>query len=144
MSTAEKVTLVSTSLGILVLLIGFYRSWWRPRYRRWSRTIRTALEALGGRPEVTDEVSGVHLPKIDPMHTRLTGIEIRQEDQGARLDRLTDLLERQAELHRIAQDHEVRLISLEDTEAERAANREEYTALWRAISERDTIDGEAD
>lgn len=140
---AEEITLIATSLGIIGLLAGWYRTWYRPRAVAWGRRITTALEALGGRPAYEDQMTGQRLPEIEPLHVRLVSIEDRQIDQANRLDRLTDLMERQNELHRIAQDHEVRLISLEDTEAERAANREEYTALWRAISERDTIDGEA-
>lgn len=115
--------------GLLALWIGWLVKA-RPKVKRGLARVGAVVDVFAGRPEEIDEVSGIRLPEIKPLHHRLTTIEVT-------LDKL-------ANQERILSDHEARIVSLEDVEAERALTREESAAVWRAIANRDAIEGESE
>lgn len=144
MDTAQVALLVGIATGAIGLLaagvstVRKVRAWWRPK----SERIDLALDTLGGRPAIADPAGGGRLPAILPLHERLLTIEATQRDQAAALRAIAEVNTALAELHRITSDHEVRLVSLEDVEAERSLSREESTAMWRAVADREVIDVE--
>lgn len=151
MDAAQIGLLVAITTGLLALLgavvtgVRRARAWWEPKGAR----IETALDTLGGRPAVHDPVGGGNLPAIVPLHTRLLTIEATQRDQAAAqrdqaaaLRAVAEVNTALAELSRSVADHDARLVSLEDVEAERTLAREESTAMWRAVDHRDVIDSE--
>lgn len=144
MDAAEWAIVAALAVSLLTLAVAAgravrrMRSWWRPKGQR----IDAALDTLGGRPASADLVGGGHLPAILPLHERLLMIEGTQRDQAAALRAIAEVNTALAELSRITGDHEARLLSLEDVEAERTLAREESTAMWRAVDHRDVLDSE--
>lgn len=125
--------------GLVVLWIGWIKAV-RPKLRRFGTRVSAVLDTFGGRDEIEDEVTGQRLPAVLPLHRRLTRMEDRQLEQGQRLDRLATVIENQTEIFRITTDHESRIQSLEDIDAERTLTREEAVEMWRALNSRDVID----
>lgn len=146
MDLNSRAQLILTGLGILSATFAWWR-WVHPRLRALGRLFYAALVSLAGRDPIHDEVTGRSLPAIPPLHVRLAGIEQTQQTQADALNKLANVQSEQldlakvvSELHRVQVDHEARIGSLEDVDAERSLTREESAAVWRAIANKDALE----
>lgn len=151
LNTGEVVAACSTLAAAMLAVVGWLKAV-RPRVRAAGRLIRRLsvfVDVFVGRDEQIDEATGIKLPAIAPLHLRLSGIEQTQSDQAATLRALAEhtntqaeLARTQTELVRIAADHEARLITLEEVDADRARTQEESAAMWRALADRHIPDAD--
>lgn len=146
MSPSEKVALLGGIAGLMVIVLGWV-GWLRPRVRRGSRLLVAALETLAGRGEILDEATGETLPAIMPLHRRLNHLQRdldavaeAQASTAKALEILAAVQADQTAHGRSLADHEARILSLEDIDAERARTLEYTTAMWRALADKDVID----
>lgn len=148
MDLNSRAQLILTLAGVASVL-GAWWKWGQPRLRSGWRLLYAALVSLGGREEIEDAATGRTLPAIPPLHVWRASIDKALDTQAEALNRLATVQVSQieqskllGEMHRVQIDHEARIGSLEDVEAERAQVRDESTAMWRAIAEKDTFEGE--
>lgn len=144
MTLPEAHLLVQLAIAVCTL-VAVWATWVkaaRPRVRAFTRLVVAALETLAGREAIHDYTTGRSLPAIPPLHKRLDGIERAQEAQANALQTIAQVQAEQGALHRIASDHEARITSLEDVEAERAVVREENAALFRLLADHNVLDVE--
>lgn len=125
--------------GILAALIGTMAGWvgyiWkvRPKIRRALRRASAFVDVWVGRGEKVDEVSGRKLPAIPPLHERLLTQDLAFAKQDNRLDRIETALDKLTDVYSRLEQHERRIVDLENGTLERAAIRLEAAAALNAV-----------
>ena len=136
----DRLQLVLTLGAVLALFVTWTR-FIRPRGRRlWAKVVGI-FDAILGREEITDSITGERIsPALPGIGARMATQEAGLAQQGNRLERLTQtvetlarVVEHQARLDKVAEDHEKRITALEKWQVERIFAREEATAAWRAM-----------
>lgn len=135
-------TFAGSAAAFLAAWVGYLRKV-KPALASLNRVVRqitTLLDLLAGRPAQEDPLTGRTTPAVPALHNRVITLEQAAKDAGEALLLLTKDRTDLHDLRRIAQDHEARIITLEEVDAERARTTEESAAMWRAIADKDVID----
>ena len=140
--TPDAVQVTLTSLTIVGVLVGWIKVL-RPKWRHLRDRIVAVFDTLAGRPPVHDPATGQTLPALPPLNERLGSLEVA-------MTKLVDVMAVSAEHgqqlgeHAAALiDHARRIGDLEHARLERVTAQQESTEMWRAVANRDAIDGEA-
>lgn len=120
---AGAVVVLGSALGII---FGWLR-WVRPRMRTAAREIAAVRDSILGREAVTDSITGAELSPALP------GMGVRVAETERHLGVLAQAVATIAESHVRLEDHEARLVRLEEAAVERVVARAESTAAWAAM-----------
>ena len=130
----NAVTGAALSFCALLVILGGWLKWVRPRWRKVKNDALGARDALVGRDAIFDRVSGRQLAPAIP------GIGNRMEHQEREMSEMKQAVIQLAETHtqliRVNEalvDHEGRLMALENAAVERVVGRAESAAAWRAM-----------
>lgn len=120
----------ATLLGIVV---GWYR-WVRPKVKSATNQVAAARDAILGREEITDNITGRTLvPALPGLGVRMAFAEDSLSHQQAQMDKLTDAVAKLADVQQQIDDLLRRIVALETGTIERVASKAEAVAAWRAI-----------
>lgn len=133
--TTELIIGVCTAI---VLLAGAYKVLWHGRRRGNGhrdpglikailRDLRGGRDALLGRDAVVDTITG------EERVPALPGIGVRMAHQEQQMELLTEAVAKLASTHTRLENHETRILKLEEAAVERVVTRAESAAAWRAM-----------
>lgn len=141
-------TLQKTLAALAVIagvFLGFLR-WVRPKLQRVGSEARAGLDALVGREEIRDSITGkVLVPALPGIGVRMDTNEHELREQRAALTTLAEAVGKIADNQGQLTDHERRLKVLEEAHVERVVTKVESAQAWRAMEAvaRSTPDDEA-
>lgn len=107
-------------------VFGFLR-WVRPKYKAVGRDFRAGRDALVGRDEIRDSITGAVLVPALP------GMGVRMDTQEKQLSTLTEAVSTLAKTTVQLADHEQRIKILEAAAVERVVTKVESAQAWRAV-----------
>lgn len=121
-----------------VTLVGLVGGWWikrgRPRVERTRHDLAAMRDAVLGRDQVVDSITGKELAPPLP------GIGVRMAHQEEQMTLLTSAVARLADLHQWRQkveghleEHDAQIADLKASQMERIITRAESTAAWSAV-----------
>lgn len=137
-------------LGAVISVMAGWVKWARPRWRRLTGTAIAIRDAILGRDEVHDSITGAKLAEALPgMGVRTALLEQQVSQQVVHLTELTKVVKTLADTQKRQQDHgarldahdsrfsvvEDRLTKVELAAAERIVGKVESIAAYRAIEE---------
>jgi hypothetical protein len=99
----------------------------RPRIRRVVHKFTAASDSILGREAVVDSITGVERSPALP------GIGVRMADVENHVAGMASALQSIAASHVVLEDHEHRLVRLEEAAVERVVSRAESAAAWGAM-----------
>lgn len=141
MDTTQVFAWLSIIGGLVTMLGGggILGWWWRKQPEREAERARNAAvaDAILGRAEVLDLSRNEIAPAQPGLVHRVSGVEEAVVEFRHAIGLLTETLKRIDTL-------DARLQVLERATAERLLTKAESAAMWKAIADRDDIDGEAE
>ena len=132
-STDALIGLGISAATLVGLLVGWLR-WVRPKVKSATGQVAAASDAILGREEITDNITGRTLvPALPGLGVRMAFAEDSLTHQQAQMDKLTDAVARLADVQQQIDDLLRRIVALETGTIERVATKAEAVAAWRAI-----------
>lgn len=125
-SAQDYLTLI-LAFGALCSGVAGWLKWVRPRYRRGKSEVTAIRDSILGRDAVRDTITGRELSPALP------GVGVRLAATEQHLGTLAQAVATIAESHLRLEDHEKRLVTLEEASVERIVSRAESAAGWRAM-----------
>lgn len=125
----DALAIASYVVGFLVVVVPTWLKWGMPRFRRWRERLEAEHEALAGRPALVDKASGEEVaPPVPSLGKRLAKIDDTLQD-------LTGVVRELATTTKRVDDHEQRIVALEQSRVERVVSQAESAHMWRAIAD---------
>lgn len=144
MLDSNKLVMAYTLCGLFVIWIGWLKAV-RPMLRRWNKRWNAAGDALLGREAIYDPASGRELaPALPGIGRRMATMEdaVHALTQTvAELDAVNKRLDRHEQ--QIGANTE-NIAVIMTAAAERIVTKAEATEMWRAIADKDLVDGDSD
>jgi len=137
----DRLAAIYTACGLLALWVGWIKLA-RPKLRRARNRVSGAIDALMGREAISDPVSGKELAPalpgigqrmatVEDTLAKLTEVVSEQAKLNGRVDRIEDQVGRNTE----------NLAVIMAATAERIVTKAEAAEMWRAIADKDVVDG---
>lgn len=132
-STDALIGLGISAATLLGILVGWFR-WVRPKIKSATDQVAAARDAILGREEIKDNITGRTLvPALPGLGVRMAYAEDTLAHQQKQMDLLTDAVDRLANVQEQLNDLVRRVVALEAQSIERVATKAEAVAAWRAI-----------
>lgn len=142
--TPDGLQVALTTCTLLALWVGWVKAV-RPKVRQFVRRWTSAGDALVGRPSIYDPASGRELaPELPGIGQRMATVEDAVKtltETVAALDSINHRLDRHE--RQIGQNTE-NIAVIMTAAAERIVTKAEAAEMWRAIADKDLVDGDSD
>jgi hypothetical protein len=140
---SDRLVAVYTLCGLLVLWVGWIKAV-RPKIRRFRTRWNQAGDALLGRDPIVDTITGREVsPALPGIGQRMATVEDAVKtltDTVARLDAINERLDRhEAQIGTNTENIAAIMVAA----AERIITKDESAQMWRAIADKELIDGES-